>query len=113
MCSHAPRIRIFFHAGPTATGGTGAVTIANADGQGNFTGTDQPYFQYAGPLAPGATSASRTWQWNVPGTADTFTFTVLVSTKLPDDGGVLRWIDQTGAASADLGEISEANKGIS
>ena len=108
----AAGIRVFFHAGPTATGGTGSVTVANADGQGNFTGTDQPYFQYAGPLAPGATSASRTWQWNVPGTVSTFTFTVLVSTKLPDDGGVLRWINQTGSVSADLGEISEANNEI-
>ncbi|MBI4503734.1 MAG: hypothetical protein HY700_21555 [Gemmatimonadetes bacterium] len=108
----AAGIRVFFHSGPTVTGGTGAVAVANADGQGSFTGTNQPYFQYAGPLAPGATSASKTWQWTVPNTVSTFAFTVLVSTTLPDDGGVLHWINQTGSASADLGEVSAANNEI-
>ncbi|MBI4503735.1 MAG: hypothetical protein HY700_21560 [Gemmatimonadetes bacterium] len=100
-------IRVFFHSGPTVTGGTGAVTVTG-DGTGNFTGTAQPYYQYTGPLAPGATSSSKTWTFGVPATVTTFTFSVLVSTKLPDDNGVLRWMTVTppaGVATTDFDEI--------
>src|SRR5439155_9992019 len=64
----AAGIRVFFQDGPTATAGTGAVSVSNADGQGNFTGSNQAYFRYDGPLAPGATSAPKSWHWNVPNT---------------------------------------------
>ena len=39
-------VKVFFYSGPTVTGGTGTVTVANADATGMFTGTSQPYFFY-------------------------------------------------------------------
>jgi DNA/RNA endonuclease G (NUC1) len=75
-------IRVFFHAGPTATGGTGVVEVANADGAGTFTASGQPYFQYPGILARQATSAAKTWRWSVPKTVTGFAFTVFVSAAL-------------------------------
>jgi hypothetical protein len=75
-------IRVFFHSGPTVTGGTGSVSVANADGTGTFTGTNQPYFQYDAVLATGVTSAPRTWEWNVPPAVTTFVFEVYVTAEV-------------------------------
>lgn len=83
-------VRVFFHSGPTVTGGTGVVTIANADGTGDYTGAAQPYFQYAGPLAPGDTTAAREWRFNVPGTVSTFTFTVYVAAQVRAEAGLIK-----------------------
>jgi hypothetical protein len=38
--------------GPVASAGTGTVSIINADGTGNFTAPNQPYFDYPGIVAP-------------------------------------------------------------
>src|SRR5881227_3483528 len=38
-------VKVFFNAGPTVTGGTGTVSVANATGTGTFTGVNQPYFE--------------------------------------------------------------------
>src|SRR5437660_302565 len=80
-------IKVFFHSGPTVTGGTGTVTIANADGIGSFTGASQPYFLYSSGavLASGATTSAKTWQFTVPATVTTFAFQVYVTTRLPDE----------------------------
>jgi DNA/RNA endonuclease G (NUC1) len=75
-------IRVFFASGPTATSGTGAVTVANADGEADFISTAQPYFEYDQKLDSGAVSTSRPWRFNVPATVGTFTFRVYVSTPL-------------------------------
>jgi hypothetical protein len=76
-------VRVFFHTGPTVTGGSGNVAVANADGTGTFTGTKQPYFQYNQVLATGGTSAPRTWQWNLNGGVTTFAFEVYVTAEVP------------------------------
>ncbi|HEU0052153.1 MAG TPA: hypothetical protein VFQ39_03205 [Longimicrobium sp.] len=90
-------IRVFFLNGPTASGGSGAVTVANADGTGTFTAAGQPYFQYSGALlgADGVlgcaeTSSTRNWVLNLNG-ATSFTFVVYISTPMPAELGVLRW----------------------
>ncbi|HEX8907230.1 MAG TPA: hypothetical protein VF771_20425, partial [Longimicrobiaceae bacterium] len=62
--------------------GSGVVTVKNADGTDIFTSSEQPYFYYAGALAPGATTAARRWVFSVPKTALTFSFTLLVSTPI-------------------------------
>lgn len=72
-------VRVFFSSGPTVSEGSGIVTVANADGEGVFTGTGQKYFQYAGMLAPGRVSAPREWRFAVPATATHFVFTVFVA----------------------------------
>ncbi|MDB4948010.1 MAG: Por secretion system C-terminal sorting protein [Gemmatimonadetes bacterium] len=75
-------IRVFFANGPTATSGTGTITVANADGTGTFTGINQPYFQYNNILAQNAVSPVKTWQLNVPSTVNTFAFTVYLYTDI-------------------------------
>lgn len=71
-------VKVFFHAGPSVVSGSGAVTVANADGAGTFTGTNQPYFLYGQTLPTGQVSAAKTWQWAVPTTVGRFVFDVLV-----------------------------------
>jgi hypothetical protein len=71
-------VRVFFHDGPTVTSGTGIVTVANADGMGAFTGSDQPFHLYDQILWTNIASTAKTWEWNVPATATTFTFEVYV-----------------------------------
>jgi len=59
-------IQVFFHTGPTATSGSGMITVANPDGVGAFTAIDQPYFTYNDVLAKNQVSSVKTWQLNVP-----------------------------------------------
>ena len=80
--------KVIFHSGPTATsyknvGDTGTVTMANADGVGNYTGLNQPYYTYPGILAPYAISAPRHWIFNVPRAVKTFSFSTYVFTASP------------------------------
>jgi hypothetical protein len=75
-------IQVFFHLGPTVTSGTGSISVANADGTGTFTATNQPYFAYNQILAQNAVSSAKTWQLNVPTTVNTFSFTVYVWTDV-------------------------------
>lgn len=81
-------IRIFFVNDPVTTGGTGDVTVRNADGTGDFTATGQPYFEYEQALGPGRTSLSRKWEWNVPSTVTEFSFLVGVSVDVADQAGL-------------------------
>lgn len=88
-------VRIFFATGPTVTGGSGAISVANATGIATFTGGGQPYFQYGGTLpsvdsaalgiegilAPAEISSPKAWQLNVPSTVTTFVFQLLISTE--------------------------------
>ncbi len=75
-------IQVFFYQGPTTTGGTGSVSVANADGTGFFLAADQPYFAYAEVLAKDQVSAAKTWQFSVPGTVTSFSFRVYVETDV-------------------------------
>jgi hypothetical protein len=78
----AEGIQVFFHLGPTVTSGSGVITVANADGTGTFTGTNQPYFAYSEVLDQNEVSAAKPWQLNVPTTVNTFSFTVYVWTEV-------------------------------
>jgi len=80
-------VKVFFNSGPTVTGGTGVVSVANPDGTGAFTGSSQEYFQYSdgAVLLSGATTAAKLWQFSVPTTVTTFEFQVFVTTTLPDE----------------------------
>jgi hypothetical protein len=75
-------MQVFFDRGPTATGGTGVITVANADGTGIFTGTNQPYFAYHEILAQNAVSAAKTWQLHIPPTVTTFSFRLYVESDV-------------------------------
>ncbi|HET6230661.1 MAG TPA: hypothetical protein VFE05_11380 [Longimicrobiaceae bacterium] len=74
-------IKVFFHSSPTATSGSGVISVANADGTGTFTGGGQPYFDYPEILAYQAVSQAHQWRFNVPKTVGTFGFRVLLQTK--------------------------------
>src|SRR6266513_685253 len=80
-------VKVFFNSGPTVTGGTGVVSVANPDGTGAFTGSNQEYLQYSdgAVLLSGATTAAKLWQFSVPATVTTFEFQVFVTTTLPDE----------------------------
>lgn len=78
-------VKVFFNSGPTVTSGTGSVSIANADGTGTFTGSNQPYFLYSEELQPYQISASRQWIFDLPNTVLTFSFTVLISAPQADE----------------------------
>lgn len=91
-------VQVFFSSGPTVTGGTGSISVANADGVGAFTGTNQPYFQYAGVdlgadgiLSRNETSAAKTWILNVDPTVSTFTFLVYVSAVVQHPKGYVNF----------------------
>jgi Lamin Tail Domain len=75
-------IQVFFNTGPTTTSGTGEITVANADGTGTFTRTNQPFFAYHQILAKDAVSSAKTWQLQMPPTVGSFTFTLYVETDV-------------------------------
>jgi hypothetical protein len=83
-------VRVFFASGPMLLTGSGSVTVANPDGYSNFTATMQPYYQYNQVLAPFQLSGGRLWQFNVPATATSYTFTAYVAATVQYPAG---WID--------------------
>lgn len=96
-------VKVFFERLPAATGGSGDVTVANADGRGGFTGLDQPYFEYPEILEGRGSTQPRSWRFNVPTTVSSFGFAVYVDTRLPSEQGVLRWRSESGAALSAFG----------
>jgi hypothetical protein len=80
-------VRVFHHTGPTTTGGTGTVTVANADGTATFTGANQPYFHYDLYLPPDATSPAKTWEWNLTPGVTAFEFEVFVAADVWGEEG--------------------------
>jgi hypothetical protein len=75
--------RVFFNSGPSTLSGFGVVTIGNATGSGTFTAPDQQYFEYAGIIAPGATSGTMGWQFNSALDVNSFTFGIGVDAIVP------------------------------
>lgn len=75
-----PAVTAYFTAGDTGT-----VTVANADGYGNFTKPRQPYHFYDTILAPQQVSAPENWVMNVPRTVKTFRFVMKVFTPIPSE----------------------------
>ncbi|HEX6747840.1 MAG TPA: hypothetical protein VF092_11155 [Longimicrobium sp.] len=90
-------VRVFFAAGPDVTSGSGSVSVENADGIDAFTASGQPYFRYAGILAPGDTTAPKEWRFAVQPTVSTFSFTVYVAAPVAHEGG---WVSLTPLAPA-------------
>ena len=87
---HADGVRVFFHDGPTTTGGSGTIEVSNATGTATFTASGQEYFQYDGAelgadgiLASAETSSAKSWQLSVPAEVTTFSFVLYVATETP------------------------------
>jgi hypothetical protein len=108
----ASGVKIFFHTGPSVTSGSGTITLANADGTGSFTGGGQPYFNYPQMLDSYEISNDKVWQFNVPATVSTFSFTVLVSTAVADESA--SYIDRlwTGSAGTSWSNASNWQGGV-
>lgn len=87
-------VKVFFAQEPAVTGGTGTVEVANPDGIGSFTGSQQPYFSYAEKIAPQQKSLGKVWRWTVPQTVQTFSFYVYVETAVAAEGAVLRLVQE-------------------
>ncbi len=83
-------VRVFFHTGPTVTGGTGTATVRNADGTGMFTGPNQPFHEYNQIVAPGFGTSFKTWEWDVTNTVTTFAFEVFVEADVPHPNGFVQ-----------------------
>src|SRR5437867_9539711 len=78
-------VKVFFYSGPSVVSGTGTVSVANPDGMGTFTGTNQPFFRYDEILQTAQVSSARTWRWSVPNTVTTFAFQVYVDAASPQE----------------------------
>jgi hypothetical protein len=76
----AQGIMVYFLEEPSGNGGT--VSVINQDGTGFFTAANQPYFRYSEILDKNEVSASKPWQFSVPGGVTSFTFRVLISTEV-------------------------------
>ena len=85
--------RVFFMSNPpvAVTSGTGTATIQAPD-TGTFTASFQPYYDYSAAIAPGATSASQKWNFNLSSGVKGFTFSVEISTVLPAEKSIRRWV---------------------
>jgi hypothetical protein len=105
-------VQVFFHSDPVVTGGSGAVTVANADGTGDFTGTTQPYFHYGQLLAPNEISNSRSWVFHVPATVENFTFAVFVNAPMTDGASPLLDRVWTGAVDENWAESGNWRDGV-
>jgi hypothetical protein len=100
---HADGVRVLFASGPTTTGGTGSVTVGNADGTQTYTAANQPYFQYSGALngadgilSQSETSGAKNWQLNYDPGVLSFTFVLYVATEVQFPNG---YIDVTPGTS--------------
>jgi surface protein len=98
----ATGFRVFFHSGPS-----NGVTVANADGRTRFTANNQPFFQYPGMLDVLETSAARNWVFDLNG-ATSFSFSVAVRTKLPNERSVVLYTGPVVATVAVTPATSEA-----
>lgn len=92
----ASAVFIFFHSGPS-----NGVVVANPDGTGTFTDSNQPFFQYDPPihftsetgnwcLDPNETSSAKNWEFDTSGMPEgvtTFTFSVFVDSEVPYPDG--------------------------
>jgi hypothetical protein len=85
--------RVFFMSNPpvAVTSGTGTATIQAPD-TGTFTASFQPYYDYSAAIAPGATSAAQNWKFHLSSGVKGFTFSVEISTVLPAEKSIRRWV---------------------
>jgi hypothetical protein len=90
-------VRVFFHLPAYVTDGTGTITLTNASGTGDFTGTGQEYFEYNDILDYEVVSDEKKWEWSVPATVNTFAFQVYVDADVQYPDG---WVDVTPAAAS-------------
>jgi hypothetical protein len=105
-------VKVFFHAGPTVTGGTGTASVSNADGTGTFTAANQPYFLYNEILDPYEISVAKTWIFAVQNTVTTFSFQVYVAATMINESATLLDKVWTGTNSTAWSEAANWQGGV-
>lgn len=80
-------VTVFFVDGVHTTVGTGFVSVANADGVGAFTASNQPYFAYNQIIPSEQASAPRRWKLRFDAGVQQFAFSLLVSAAYPPGTG--------------------------
>jgi hypothetical protein len=83
-------VKVFFYQSPTATSGSGVITVDNATGTATFTAANQPYYAYVGLIDSYLESPNKLWQFDVPNTVGSFDFKLLLSSPVQFPTG---WID--------------------
>jgi alpha-tubulin suppressor-like RCC1 family protein len=104
-------IRVFFHTGPVATAGTGAVAVANPDGYASFTAALQPYFRYDGILATDQAAPPKRWRWQLDPGVERFAFSLYVDARLPPAPVITEIMAHPGTAVEAAGEWFEVHNG--
>jgi hypothetical protein len=82
-------VRLWFRRRPTVLDGTGEVAIDNATDSTVYLENLSPYYQYNTVLEENETSAPKTWQFDVPPTAELFDFILYVSAAVPRPNGYI------------------------
>jgi hypothetical protein len=82
-------IRVFFNEIHSS-----AVSVMETDGYDTFLAPNQPYYTFAGPLAPGDSTAVKTWRWHVPEGIDAFSFRVYATGAVQYPGDHTTLADQ-------------------
>jgi len=105
-------LQIFFVSGPTMTGGSGSISVANGL-TGIFTATGQKYFQYAGSalggdgiLSQNETSSTATWQLEMDATVANFAFQLYVSAPVPKPDGYIDIATTSGGSAVTTATVS-------
>lgn len=88
-------VRVFFNSGPTATEGSGTITVLT-DSVGTFLSANQPYYKYDGMIEPRGVSQPQRWEFSVDAGVTAFAFIVYVETQLPAESSVLHWRPERG-----------------
>lgn len=88
----------------TTTGGSGTVTPANHDGTRGFTAPSQAYWVWEGAVSPNSTTTTRIWQFNLPATVTSWTYTIGVQTTVMHPNG---WIEVGGNTQIPLGNSTQ------
>lgn len=105
-------VKVFFDRAPYVVKGSGAVEVANPDGFEDFIGTEQPYFAYPGLIEPLEISAGKRWEFNVPPTVETFSFTAYISAPMAALPMELHGPVWTGTASDDWHAPANWDEGV-
>ena len=88
-------VRVFFNSGPTATAGSGSVTVLT-DSVGTFLAANQRYYKYDGAIEPRGVSQPQQWRFQVDPGVNAFQFLVYIEAQLPAESGILHWRPEQG-----------------
>lgn len=80
LVADGPVVTAYYNAGDTGT-----VRVINADGYGNYTNANQPYWHSSEIVQPGDSSSVRTWKFAYPRTVKTASFKLWVFAMTPSD----------------------------